>query len=97
MPSSPSRHRASGIGHRASGIGHREPQGRRYRLLLASRIAKKPTIKTSLSKSPTLWFLFLLLLLFLLLFLFNGGVVAYCHLAMDGVKGIATAGGMGLA
>jgi len=55
-------------------------------LLAGSRIAKKPRIKAFLSKSSTLWFLFL----------FNGGVAAFCYLTMDGVKGIATAAGMGL-
>ncbi|MBK3562471.1 MULTISPECIES: hypothetical protein [unclassified Streptomyces] len=55
-------------------------------LLAGSRIAKKPKIKAFLSKSSTLWFLFL----------FNGGVAAACYLTMDGVKGIATAAGMGL-
>jgi len=55
-------------------------------LLAGSRIAKKPKIKAFLSKPSTLWFLFL----------FNGGVAAFCYLSMDGVKGIATAAGMGL-
>ncbi|MFH0180280.1 hypothetical protein ACIA6D_18040 [Streptomyces cacaoi] len=55
-------------------------------LLAGSRIAKKPKIKAFLSKSSTLWFLFL----------FNGGVAAFCYLTMDGVKGVATAAGMGL-
>ncbi|MFI1926119.1 hypothetical protein [Streptomyces sp. NPDC020377] len=55
-------------------------------LLAGSRIAKKPRIKAFLSKSSTLWFLFL----------FNGGVAAFCYLTMDGVKGVATAAGMGL-
>ncbi|MEV6506802.1 hypothetical protein AB0M61_11835 [Streptomyces sp. NPDC051642] len=55
-------------------------------LLAGSRIAKKPKIKAFLSKRSTLWFLFL----------FNGGVAAFCYLSMDGVKGIATAAGMGL-
>ncbi|MFC4499516.1 MULTISPECIES: hypothetical protein [Streptomyces] len=55
-------------------------------MLAGSRIAKKPKIKAFLSKSSTLWFLFL----------FNGGVAAFCYLTMDGVKGIATAAGMGL-
>lgn len=55
-------------------------------VLAGSRIAKKPRIKAFLSKSSTLWFLFL----------FNGGVAAFCYLSMDGVKGIATAAGMGL-
>ncbi|MGX9889373.1 hypothetical protein [Streptomyces sp. NPDC002276] len=55
-------------------------------LLAGSRIAKKPKIKAFLSKSSTLWFLFL----------FNGGVATACYLTMDGVKGIATATGMGL-
>lgn len=55
-------------------------------ILAGSRIAKKPRIKAFLSKSSTLWFLFL----------FNGGVAAFCYLSMDGVKGIATAAGMGL-
>jgi hypothetical protein len=55
-------------------------------LLAGSRIAKKPRIKAFLSKPSTLWFLFL----------FNGAVAAYCYLTMDGVKGIATAAGMGL-
>lgn len=55
-------------------------------ILTGSRIAKKPKIKAFLSKSSTLWFLFL----------FNGGVAAFCYLTMDGVKGIATAAGMGL-
>ncbi|MFE7932547.1 hypothetical protein ACFU6S_28235 [Streptomyces sp. NPDC057456] len=55
-------------------------------LLAGSRIAKKPRIKAFLSKSSTLWFLFV----------FNGGVAAFCYLTMDGVKGLATAAGMGL-
>ena len=55
-------------------------------MLAGSRIAKKPRIKAFLSKPSTLWFLFL----------FNGGVAAFCYLSMDGVKGIATAAGMGL-
>lgn len=55
-------------------------------LLAGSRIAKKPKVKAFLSKPSTLWFLFL----------FNGGVAAFCYLTMDGVKGIATAAGMGL-
>ncbi|WP_328680994.1 hypothetical protein OG226_24275 [Streptomyces sp. NBC_01261] len=55
-------------------------------LLAGSRIAKKPKIKAFLSKRSTLWFLFL----------FNGGVAAFCYFSMDGVKGIATAAGMGL-
>ncbi|WP_405861329.1 hypothetical protein OG407_24900 [Streptomyces sp. NBC_01515] len=55
-------------------------------MLAGSRIAKKPKIKAFLSKPSTLWFLFL----------FNGGVAAFCYLSMDGVKGIATAAGMGL-
>ncbi|MEU9184198.1 hypothetical protein AB0D14_06450 [Streptomyces sp. NPDC048484] len=55
-------------------------------MLAGSRIAKKPTIKAFLSKSSTLWFLFL----------FNGVVATVCYLAMDDVKGIATAVGMGL-
>jgi hypothetical protein len=55
-------------------------------LLAGSRIARKPRIKAFLSKRSTLWFLFL----------FNGGVAAFCYLSMDGVKGIATAAGMGL-
>ncbi|WP_405976218.1 hypothetical protein OG496_53240 [Streptomyces sp. NBC_00988] len=55
-------------------------------MLAGSRIAKKPRIKAFLSKSSTLWFLFL----------FNGAVAALCYLTMDGVKGIATAAGMGL-
>ncbi|MFF3379179.1 hypothetical protein ACFYXF_40270 [Streptomyces sp. NPDC002680] len=55
-------------------------------LLAGSRIAKKPRIKAFLSKPSTLWFLFL----------FNGGVAAFCYFTMDGVKGIATAAGMGL-
>lgn len=55
-------------------------------MLAGSRIAKKPKIKAFLSKSSTLWFLFL----------FNGGVAVFCYLTMDGVKGIATAAGMGL-
>jgi uncharacterized membrane protein len=50
------------------------------------RIAKKPKIKAFLSKSSTLWFLFL----------FNGGVAVVCYLTMDRVKSIATATGMGL-
>jgi len=55
-------------------------------LLTGSRIAKKPRIKAFLSKRSTLWFLFL----------FNGGVAVVSYFAMDGVKGIATAAGMGL-
>jgi hypothetical protein len=55
-------------------------------LLAGSRIAKKPRIKAFLSKPSTLRFLFL----------FNGGVAAFCYFTMDGVKGIATAAGMGL-
>jgi hypothetical protein len=55
-------------------------------LLAGSRIAKKPRIKAFLSKPSTLWFLFL----------FNGGVAVASYFAMDGVKGIATAAGMGL-
>jgi len=55
-------------------------------MLAGSRIAKKPKIKAFLSKPSTLWFLFL----------FNGGVAVFCYLTMDGVKGIATAAGMGL-
>lgn len=55
-------------------------------MLAGSRIAKKPRIKAFLSKPSTLWFLFL----------FNGGVAAFCYFTMDGVKGIATAAGMGL-
>ena len=55
-------------------------------LLAGSRIAKKPRIKAFLSKPSTLWFLFL----------FNGGVAVVSYFAMDGVKGIATAAGMGL-
>ncbi|MFG2777705.1 hypothetical protein ACGFY7_07540 [Streptomyces prunicolor] len=55
-------------------------------LLAGSRIAKKPRIRAFLSKPSTLWFLFL----------FNGGVAALCYFSMDGVKGIATAAGMGL-
>ncbi|MGW3653045.1 hypothetical protein [Streptomyces sp. NPDC000878] len=55
-------------------------------MLAGSRIAKKPKIKAFLSKPSTLWFLFL----------FNGGVAAFCYFTMDGVKGIATAAGMGL-
>ncbi|MBK3580914.1 hypothetical protein JHN63_45510 [Streptomyces sp. MBT65] len=55
-------------------------------LLTGSRIAKKPKIKEFLSKPSTLWFLFL----------FNGGVAAFCYFSMDGIKGIATAAGMGL-
>ena len=55
-------------------------------LFAGSRIAKKPKIKAFLSKPSTLWFLFL----------FNGGVAAFCYFSMDGVKGIATAAGMGL-
>ncbi|MET7487512.1 hypothetical protein [Streptomyces sp. NPDC005538] len=55
-------------------------------LVTGSRIAKKPKIKAFLSKTSTLWFLFL----------FNGGVAAYAYLTMDGTKGIATAAGMGL-
>ncbi|MCT9076163.1 hypothetical protein [Streptomyces fulvoviolaceus] len=55
-------------------------------MVAGSRVAKKPKIKAFLSKSSTLWFLFL----------FNGGVAAFCYLTMDGVKGIATAAGMGL-
>lgn len=55
-------------------------------LLASSRIAQKPRIKALLSKSSTLWFLFL----------FNGGVAAYRYLTMDGTKGIATAAAMGL-
>ncbi|GAA0312271.1 hypothetical protein ACKI1I_16240 [Streptomyces turgidiscabies] len=55
-------------------------------LLAGSRIARRPQIKAFLSKPSTLWFLFL----------FNGGVAAFCYFTMDGVKGIATAAGMGL-
>ena len=55
-------------------------------LLAGSRIAKKPRIKAFLSTPPVLWFLFL----------FNGAVAAVCYFTMDGVKGIATAAGMGL-
>jgi hypothetical protein len=55
-------------------------------MLAGSRIAKKPRIKAFLTKPSTLWFLFL----------FNGGVAVVCCLTMDGVKGIATAAGMGL-
>ncbi|MGY1496632.1 hypothetical protein ACW4TU_08435 [Streptomyces sp. QTS52] len=55
-------------------------------LLTGARIARKPKIKAFLSKPSTLWFLFL----------FNGGVAAFCYFTMDGVKGIATAVGMGL-
>jgi hypothetical protein len=55
-------------------------------LLTGSRIAKKPRIKAFLSKPSTLWFLFL----------FNGGVAVASYFAVDGVKGIATAAGMGL-
>ncbi|MDV7218296.1 hypothetical protein [Streptomyces prunicolor] len=55
-------------------------------LLTGSRIAKKPKIKAFLSKPSTLWFLFL----------FNGGVAVASYFAVDGVKGIATAAGMGL-
>ena len=55
-------------------------------LLTGSRIAKKPKIKAFLSKPSTLWFLFL----------FNGGVAVASYFAVDGVKGIATAVGMGL-
>ncbi|TDT98291.1 hypothetical protein EDD99_6518 [Streptomyces sp. 846.5] len=55
-------------------------------MLAGSRIARKPRIKAFLSKPPVLWFLFL----------FNGGVTAVCYFTMDGVKGIATAAGMGL-
>ena len=55
-------------------------------VLAGSRIAKKPRIKAFLSTPPVLWFLFL----------FNGAVAAVCYFTMDGVKGIATAAGMGL-
>ncbi|MEV0740183.1 hypothetical protein AB0I51_30585 [Streptomyces sp. NPDC050549] len=55
-------------------------------VLTGSRIAKKPKIKAFLSKTSTLWFLFL----------FNGGVAVASCFAMDGAKGIATAAGMGL-
>ncbi|MET7679173.1 hypothetical protein [Streptomyces sp. NPDC005423] len=55
-------------------------------LVAGSRIAKKPKIKAFLSRTSTLWFLFL----------FNGGVAVACYLTMDGAKGIATAAGMGL-
>jgi len=55
-------------------------------ILAGSRIAKKPKIKAFLSKTSTLWFLFL----------FNGGVAVVSYFAMDGAKGIATAAGMGL-
>ncbi|MFI6404841.1 hypothetical protein [Streptomyces sp. NPDC050548] len=55
-------------------------------ILTGSRIAKKPKIKAFLSKTSTLWFLFL----------FNGGVAVVSYFAMDGAKGIATAAGMGL-
>jgi hypothetical protein len=55
-------------------------------MVTGSRIAKKPKIKAFLSKTSTLWFLFL----------FNGGVAVVSYFAMDGVKGIATAAGMGL-
>ena len=55
-------------------------------MVAGSRIAKKPRIKAFLSKPSVLWFLFL----------FNGGVAAVCYFTMDGVKGIATAVGMGL-
>ncbi|MFJ9631554.1 hypothetical protein ACIQPR_10750 [Streptomyces sp. NPDC091280] len=55
-------------------------------LVTGSRIAKKPKIKAFLSKTSTLWFLFL----------FNGGVAVASYFAMDGAKGIATAAGMGL-
>ncbi|WUW85962.1 hypothetical protein OG595_08565 [Streptomyces sp. NBC_01451] len=55
-------------------------------LLAGSRIARKPKIKAFLARPSTLWFLFL----------FNGGVAAFCYFTMDGVKGIATAVGMGL-
>jgi len=55
-------------------------------ILTGSHIAKKPKIKAFLSKTSTLWFLFL----------FNGGVAVVSYFAMDGAKGIATAAGMGL-
>ncbi|MEU9455161.1 hypothetical protein [Streptomyces sp. NPDC048277] len=55
-------------------------------LVTGSRITKKPKIKAFLSSRPVLWFLFL----------FNGGVAAAAYFTMDGVKGIATAAGMGL-
>lgn len=55
-------------------------------MLAGSRIAKKPKIKAFLSRSSTLWFLFL----------FNAAVAVVCYFLMDGTKGIATAAGMGL-
>lgn len=55
-------------------------------LVTGSRIARKPKIKSFLSKPGTLWFLFL----------FNGGAAVAMYLTMDGVKGILAAAAMGL-
>lgn len=55
-------------------------------LLAGSVIARKPRIKAFLSTAPVLWFLFL----------FNGGVAAYCALALTGVDGVVAAFAMGL-
>lgn len=53
-------------------------------LVTGSRIARKPKIKSFLSKPGTLWFLF------------NGGAAVAMYLTMDGVKGILATAAMGL-
>ncbi|MFG3026746.1 hypothetical protein ACGFZQ_51185 [Streptomyces sp. NPDC048254] len=55
-------------------------------LVAGTRIAKKPRIKAFLSTRPVLWFLFL----------FNGAVAVAAYFVVDGAKGMATAGAMGL-
>ena len=55
-------------------------------LVAGSRIAKKEPVKSFLSSTPVLWFLFA----------FNGAVAVIAPFAIHGVQGITTAAGMGL-
>jgi len=55
-------------------------------LVAGTLLARREPLKSFLASRPVLWFLFL----------FNGAVAVIAYFALDGVKGIATAVGMGV-
>lgn len=55
-------------------------------LVAGTLLARREPLKSFLASRPVLWFLFL----------FNGAVAVIAYFALDGVKGIATAAGMGV-
>ena len=54
-------------------------------LAAGTLLARREPLKSLLASRPVLWFLFL----------FNGAVAVIAYLALDGLKGILTAAGMG--